>query len=283
MTSSWADRERLAAERRARAKDPVAWVLALLLANFFLQRISILPNLNISVSTPLVLVWTFLALRRGVVEIVPHRLMVWVIGAGLSGLLVFAQLAFVDAAVISPTSWIFWIVIWLPVIVRFTDLRPETFLRTLRAVAYVGVGITGLSSLFMALQVVGVPYRDYFSLVMPDAFEVQGFVISYPIVWDSPIHKSNAWFALEPSFLSFTLGVCAVAALVARMRVWIFGVLIVGVLTTFAGSGLAIVAVSLVIVVIAGHAWHLRWHLVWGTVVAALAALTPVGDRKSVV
>ena len=101
--------------------------------------------------------------------------------------------------------------------------------------------MAALSLLFMLAQLLGVRYVDWLAEFVPHALLVQDYVISYPIVYGSPLYKSNAWLALEPSFLSFMIGACVVAALIVRMSVAKVLILIAGLLSTVAGSGIAVV------------------------------------------
>ncbi|MFZ1288208.1 MAG: hypothetical protein WAR57_14350 [Candidatus Phosphoribacter sp.] len=267
-------------ERPRAAADPAVWIAALFGLNFLLQRVSILPNMSISASTPLVLAWMFLAWRRGVVSIDTHRAALWFVSAGFSAVVILVQQALVEQAQISLTSWAYWVITWLPIIVTIPMATVEVYRRVARAVAYVGVGIAALSGLFVGSQFAGVPYRDYVADVLPDALEVQGFVVAYPIMWGSEIHKSNAWFALEPSFLSFTLGVTALCALVGRTRSWVFFASVAGVLSTFAGSGLLVLLVGVVGLALMGQIRKVRGPLLVGAFAAVLAWFTPV--RESV-
>ena len=132
--------------------------------------------------------------------------------------------------------------------------------------------------LFTLTQLVGIGYRDWVGQIVPAPFLVNGYVISYPIVYGSELYKSNAWITLEPSFLSFMLGVCVVAAILARLH-WVkVMVIFAGLLCTTAGSGLAIVVAFAVLTVVSGRARRLRSYAVPGIVLGALFATTLLGE-----
>jgi hypothetical protein len=244
-----------------RRRDPAVWVTVLFVLTFLFQRIS-LPAISIPVTLPIASVWLGLAWLRGVVTFDPRRMVLWLIAAGISGAMVLPQLMFIPSPYVSFNSWALWIVIWLPLVVRLRDRSRSDYLRTLRAVAHAGVGIAALSLLFMLIQLLGVRYVDWLAEFVPNPLLVHDYVVSYPIAYGSPLYKSNAWLALEPSFLSFMIGACVVAALIVRMSVPKVLILIAGLLSTLAGSGLAVLGAYLVGLIIVGRIAGLRKYVV---------------------
>lgn len=260
-----------------RIHDPVPWVLGLFAANFFLQRLS-LPGISIPVTVPFVAAWIGLALFYRVVAINVRRLTLWLGAGALSGLVMIGQLSLVNAPFVSFYSWAFWMVIWLPVVVQIRDRSKEQYHRCLRAIARFGVGLSALSVLFVVLQLVGVTYRDWIVELVPPQYLVQYYAISYPIVYGSPIYKSNAWFALEPSFLSFILGVCAVSAILTKMRTLPVLWILLGMLATTAGSGIAVLGVAVVALVVTGRGFELKRYIPAAAVAGIVAGLSPFGQ-----
>ena len=259
------------AQRQAR------WVVVAFVGVFLFQRLAV-PGLPVSMTVPLLLLWAGLAMYRGVLELDAKRTVVWLLATGVSGLLMVPQAALLHFPLISVNSWLLWMVTWLPMVFRFTDRSPRAYDTTLRGVAWAGLGLSGLSIAFTLSQVLGIQYRDYFAEIVPDALQLQGFVISYPIAWGSPIYKSNAWLALEPSFLSFMLGVAMVSALIsARHPLLVVGIGL-GLLCTTAGSGMAVVGVYLVAALLFGRGRALMRYLVVAIPLAAIGALTALGD-----
>jgi hypothetical protein len=242
-------------------RDPAVWVTVLFVLTFLFQRIS-LPSISIPATLPIALCWLGLGWLRGVVTIDPRRLLLWLVAAGISGAMVLPQLMFIPNPFVSFNSWALWIVIWLPLVVRLRDRSRSDYLRTLRAVAHAGVGIAVLSLLFMLIQLLGVRYVDWLAEFVPNPLLVHDYVVSYPIAYGSPLYKSNAWLALEPSFLSFMIGACAVAALIVRLSVPKVLILIAGLLSTVAGSGLAVLGAYLLGLILAGRMAALRKYVV---------------------
>ena len=244
-----------------RTRDPAVWVTALYVITFLFQRIS-LPSISIPVTVPIALIWLGAAWLRGVVTIDPRRLLIWLAAAGISGAMVLPQLLLVPSPYVSFNSWALWIVIWLPLVVRLRDRSRGEYLRTLRAVAHAGLGMAALSLLFIVMQLLGVRYVDWLAEFVPDVLLVQDYIISYPIVYGSPLYKSNAWLALEPSFLSFMIGACVVAALITRLSVPKVLLLMAGLLSTVAGSGFALVGGYLIGLIVVQRIATLRKYAV---------------------
>ncbi len=258
-------------------KRQARWVVVAFVGTFLFQRLAV-PGLPISLTVPLLLLWAATALARGVVELDMTKTIWWLLPAGVSCLLIVAQIGLVTLPLISINSWLLWIVTWLPMVFRFTDRSPEAHQTTLRAVAWAGAWLSGLAVLFILLQVLGVAYRDLLADFLPPSLLLDGFVITYPIAWQSPIYKANAWLALEPSFLSFMLGVAAVSALASRRHPVLVVWIAVGLLCTTAGSGMAVVAVYVVAAFLRGHGRHLIRYVAVSIPLAIVAALTTLGD-----
>lgn len=262
---------------RAAGGDPVTWITWLFVLNFLTQRLS-LPGISIPVTVPLTALWLFAGWRSGVVAIEPRRTLLWLIGAGASALVVLPQVLFVKSPYVSVNSWAFWMVIWLPACFMLVDRTKHTFERTLRAVATIGVWLGFLSTSFVALQFAGIPYRDYIRDVVPSQFIVQGFNTAYPFFYGSPLTKSNGWFALEPSFMSFTLGLCIMAGLLGGARVWKVTVMGIGMLCTVAGSGMAIVLVGVIAMLVLRQGYLLKRYLLPGITLGLVALPTQIGQ-----
>jgi hypothetical protein len=245
------------ARRESTTPDPATWVTVLFVLTFLLQRISV-PGISIPVTVPIAGLWVGLALLRGLVTIDPRRFLLWCLAAAVSGAMVLPQLILVARPYVSFNSWALWMVIWLPLVVRLRDRSRRAYLRTLRAIAHTGLGLAVLSVAFIVSQLLGVRYYDWVAHVVPDTLLVHDYVISYPISYGSEIYKSNGWVALEPSFLSFLIAICLVSALVTQLSVVKVLVLLAGLLSTVAGSGMAVVAGYVVCLLLVGRIGNLR-------------------------
>ena len=262
------------AERQPAGPDPATWVTVLFVLTFLFQRISV-PSISIPVTVAIAGLWVALAFIRGLVTIDPRRFLIWCLAAAVSGAMVLPQLVLVASPYVSFNSWALWMVIWLPLVVRLGDRSRIQYLRTLRAVAHSGLGLAVLSIAFIVSQLLGVRHHDWLADAVPHNLLVHDYVITYPITYGSEIYKSNGWVALEPSFMSFMIAVALVAALVTRLSVVKVLVLLAGLLSTVAGSGMAVVAVYVVCLLLVGRIGNLRRY--------ALPALAVIGGFTTTV
>jgi hypothetical protein len=260
----------------SRVDDPVPWVAGLFLVTFLFQRIAV-PGLPIPITVPLTMAWMVIVWVLGIVELNRTRLLVWLFAGAISGLVMAGQVLLVAQPYISFNSWALWMVTWLPVVMQLKDRTRHTYVRSARAIAVIGMGLAVLSILFLVLQLAGVRYYDWFAAFIPRGLLVDGYVITYPVAYDSPIYKSNGWIALEPSFMSFYLGMSLVCGLLARVNPAGVVLLILGLLSTLAGSGLAIVAVLLGVLILQGQTHTVRRYAVPMILTTALFAATNLG------
>lgn len=262
---------------RTSPADPVRWVVVLFAVNFAFQRIS-LPNISIPITLPFTLGWLALALHSGVVVLNQRRLKLWLIAAAVSALTAIPQVLLVKHPYVSVNSWAYWVCIWLAVGVNLRDHSRATFERCCRALASVGLVISALSLLFMGLQLVGLRYRDWVAELVPSRYLVQDLLTTYPVARGSELYKSNAWLANEPSYLSVTLATCLICGLIARVSVWRMALLLAGLISTTAGSGVAVLLVYVVAILVGGRGRELRRYLVPGVVLGTIFSFTVIGQ-----
>lgn len=262
---------------REGAKRTAHWAGALFALVVLLQRFAV-PGTRVSLLLPVVALWTVAGMLRGVVEIDLARLRLWAVGASACALVAGAQTVLVTSPIISVPSWMLLVSATSILALRFRVRSMEAFMGAMRAIVVIGLSLAALSVAFMVVQLAGREYVDVFAALVPDAFELKGFVTTYPISYESAIYRSNAWIGLEASFVSLLLGLSIVAGLLARVRLWQIGVLLLGVLTTASGSGIAIVAVAIAVVLLAGEGARLRWFLGPAAVCLALVLVTPYGQ-----
>jgi hypothetical protein len=97
---------------------------------------------------------------------------------------------------------------------------------------------------FGAQAYLGIPYSDPLA-ALPDGMTMAGYEVSYPIRYGSPIYKSNAYLFLEPSFLSQFLALALLVEIIMFRRLLAVVLQILGLITTFSGTGLVLVAITL--------------------------------------
>lgn len=225
------------------------WVAGLFVMCILLQRFAI-PGTPVALLLPAIVVWGVVAWRRGVVVVDQTRAMLWLAAFGVTALVIPVQARFVQGTFISITSWGLFMAVWSPFVLRLVDRRMSTYLRMLHAVSTACTWLAVVTISMTVSQLAGVPYVDWFAKIVPNALELRGFVITYPISYGGTIYRSNAWIGLEPSMISAQLGLGVLAALYARRSPWLLGVLVLGLVCTSSGSGFAILTVGLVVLLV---------------------------------
>lgn len=258
----------------ARTVTWAAWLFGLLI---LVQRFSV-PGMPVPMLLPVCLGWLVLAWRAGVAEIDVRRLRFWALAVGVTGAVMLVQTALHPQPVISVTSWALIHVVWLPAVMRFVDRRPSTFVALLHRVVAICVALSVACVFMIAIQFAGVPYQDYLEAAIPETFLEQGFTIASPITFGSPIYRANAWIGLEPSTVSYQIGIGILAAILVRSRMRWFLVMVAGIFATVGASGFVLIGLG-VVALLAFPARRSLLRVVAPVVVGGSIALaTPVGQ-----
>ena len=206
-------------EARGGASSPgLTLCCTLLLTATVLQKIAIPGTGSSDVSIPMSMVVLFAAMAFGVL-----RGLLVADGWRLMAYLLFLT-STVVSLVLSPsthtsmTSWLFLLVMQTPFIVRFArgalDVR-----RLYDFAAHLGFwcAIIGLGQ--FALQfVIGPKLVFPIETFAPASILMSGFNFIIPIVWNSPILKSNGVFFAEPSFFCQFLAIAIIVELHGTAR-----------------------------------------------------------------
>lgn len=240
-----------APEADERAARTAQWVLVLFVLCVLLQRFAI-PNTDVALLLPAVLAWCLYGLRQGVVEVDRGRGLAYLGAFGAMAVVVLLQPRLVPRASTSITSYGLFMAVWAPFVLRVIDLRRETYLRVLQGTVRVGLCLAGACVAMTLSQLAGLGYRDWFAAVVPDALELQGFVITYPVAYGADLYRANAWIGLEPSFVSAQLGLAIIAGIVTRASAPQLGVLLLAMGCTLSGSGFALLGVAVPVLLASG-------------------------------
>lgn len=90
---------------------------------------------------------------------------------------------------------------------------------------------------------------------VPDAFLVQNYNEQAPLEYGSTLLRSNGVFMMEPSYLSQLLAIALVIEMVTRSRWWLLILYLAGMIVSYSGTGLMILAVCVPIAVIVQRRW----------------------------
>jgi len=252
----------------------VRWVLTLWTVIVVFQRFA-LPGSPVAAILPFTLAWCVYGMARGVVEVDRYRFGWWLLIASVSAMVVPLQYALVPNPLISMLSWGLVLTSWLIFVFRIRDRRRATYMLLLRGIVRISLWLSALVTVMMASQLV-LPYQDWLAKVVPKSLLLNGFVITYPLGYGSSFYKGNGWIGLEPSIVSFQLGVGLLAALLIRAKLPVVLFLGLGMACTTAGSGPAVVGAGLVVILFSQMRWALaRYAVVVPAIVAFL--ITPYG------
>lgn len=255
-----------------------AWIVSLFAAAVLLQRLS-LPGGTVPLLLPVLYGWVAYGLFTGVLAFNSVRLRLWLLAAALTAVVAPIQSSLVPIPIISLTSWGLFVAVWLPATVHLVERGRDTVRRAFEGCVRVGEILAFACIVMMATQFVGLRYQDWLAMLVPKTFLMQGFVITYPVQYDSPIYRANAWIGLEPSIVSIQLGVCLVLAVLLRARARTLLLLAVGLVCTVSGSGIVIFGVALVVMLLQPIRRQIARFFVPGLLVVGLAALTPIGQQ----
>jgi hypothetical protein len=258
------------------AHATVRWLGGLFALCVLLQRIAV-PGLPVALILPLVVLGAAWGYARGLAEIDGRRMIAWLLAACVTAVAMVVHAAVLDRPSVSVTSWGLFVTVWLPFTLRLVDRRLSTYVQLLRSVVTTTAVLAGLCVIMMLTQFGGLPYRDWMAEAVPGAFLLDGFVITYPIVYDSPIYRANGWIGLEPSMVSLYMGVGVLAAMLVHSRAWVLTLLVGGLVAATSGSGFAIVAVGVVVLAITPARHLLRRYVGVATLLVLLALSTPMG------
>jgi hypothetical protein len=123
-----------------------------------------------------------------------------------------------------------------------------------------------------------IPYSDPLSS-LPKGFTMSNYEVSYPIQYGSEIYKSNAYVFLEPSFLSQFLALALLIEIMMFRRITAIVLQILALATTFSGTGLLFIAITLPFAIIA-NLHNRRVAMLAG--LAAIAIVAAVASNPAV-
>ena len=226
---------------RPAAQTGFALCAVVLLLEVFLQKIALPGTAGIYPLTLLIFpAVTAAAFVAGVLEI-NTAAFIWYAAFILVGIL---STALSPSPHVSVLSLGFLVVAQLPLVFRCTTSNP--YPRVLEFLSKLGCLCALIGVLqFMGQFVVGVDAVFYLDKHMPESMTVSGYNSLIPLYWTSPVYKSNGVFFLEPAFFCQFLAMAVVAELLMGPRTLRLVVLAAGLLCSYSGTGLTMLALFL--------------------------------------
>ena len=198
------DRAAVASDAAA-APDRLTWgaVATILVGAILLNRFGLdMPQGgSIAVTLPITLGSLALLVVCGRVELNLGRLILYMLMAAT-----LALVTTVGPKMFSPNSFALLLVLYACFVFQLAPDRMDyrDVLRLFQNLALI-CSVAGIAQ-FLGQFVIPGPYLFEFDYFIPDLFLMDGFNTLIPLYWESPLHKSNGFFLLEPStFLSFLL------------------------------------------------------------------------------
>ncbi len=267
-----------AAPRRAvriAAGIPLAAVYALIVTIVMFQRI-VIPGTAVSVALPVAFLVLVALAARGQLEADVSRTALY-FSFVAAALVATVAASGGEGPAPSVTSLLLLLVLYIPLCFRTRRRLREQFPRVLAFYQKTMVVAAVFCVLQTAVQFAGVSYTDLFTSVLPAQVLAADYNTTYPIYYGSPILKSNGFVFLEPSFASQFLALAIVVHLLIggpRWRLVLFGAALAA---TVSGTGIALLAVGLVVLAVRrGGRWTAR-ALGASFLVVVVVALTPLG------
>jgi hypothetical protein len=210
----------------------------LLISATVLQKIAIPGTGSSETSIPISMVVLFgallIALGRGVAVVDPWRLAAFLVFLSSTALSFIMS----DSARVSMTSWIFLVVMQSTFTIRFVEGSFD-FRRTMLFVSNLAIFCSAVGvAQFFSQFVVGREVAFFMEYYTPPTMLMSGFNFIIPIIWDSPILKSNGVFFAEPSFFCQFLAIGLTVELLRGARPLRLLAIGAGLVCSYSGTGL---------------------------------------------
>ncbi|MGJ4951801.1 hypothetical protein [Bradyrhizobium sp. HKCCYLS20291] len=149
------------------------------------------------------------------------------------------------SAHVSALSLGFFVVAQAPLVFRISaaELPYARILGLLSTIGCISAAI-GVAQ-FVGQFAVGADIAFFVDKHLPESVTVSGYNSLIPLYWSSPVYKSNGVFFLEPSFFCQFLAIALVAELTVGSRAPRMGLLAAGLLCSYSGTGLTMLALFL--------------------------------------
>jgi hypothetical protein len=239
----------------------------------FLSKLSIPPfgAMGLSLSIPLLCLAGTVGLLVGRMVADAGRLLAYIaLLALLWGMQVLRNETF------SVSSLVLFTLLHFPYVLQFRHApdyqRVLAFFQGV-ALTIAVLGIVQYAVQFLIGSTLAFPIENFF----PEAFKVSKFNMQGYLEYGSEVYRTNGVFMLEPSFFSQLLAVAIVLETVTRRRLWVLCTLLAGIVVSFSGTGLMLLAGCLPCLAIAKRRWD--WLIAGVFVLAAAIAVAAVADN----
>lgn len=229
------------------------WVLLLpLIAATFLSKFAVPPlgARGIGITLGVILGAWLLGCMTNLFRIAPLRLALFSVIAGLMG----AQLLLMGDA-FSKSSLLLFVTLHIPFLF-YLRAAPQDIERAANAFA-VFAAIFALGAMAQFFLQFAIPVKLLFPIetFLPEDFRIHLYNNQAAMGYGSHVYRANGVFMMEPSFLSQFLAIAIVLELSRRNRWWMQAIYGVGLLVSYSGTGIMILALCVPLLVIAKRRW----------------------------
>jgi hypothetical protein len=262
--------------RRRRPAEPVGWLYLLVVVLIVFQRF-VVPGTVVSIALPVAFLVVGMLCIRG--HIVADRTSTVLYAAAVGACCTASLVASWTGLKLSLSSLALLAVIYVPCCFRLSPGLRRRFPDVLALFQSLMLIAAAVCVGQWVAQMAGWQFEDLLGGLPPQMLaSTTEFNLSYPLYYGSSIYKSNGVVFLEPSFASQFLAIAIIVHIVIGGPRWRLVLLGAGLLATFSGTGIMLLAAGLAVLLVRrGTRWAARAAI--GVVVAVVVvAVTPAGS-----
>lgn len=180
---------------------------------------------------------------------------------------------------VSVNSLFLLLILYLPWVFCLASPFSDLVTTLLRRFVWLMVLAASVGVLQMGAQLAGVwAYQDLVELVVPEAWLLADYNTTFPIAYESPIIKSNAFLFLEPSFLCQFCALALIVGILVRAPAWQLLILGLGMASTLSGTGILLLVVGSILIVIRDPRRIRPVYIITGVIGLIAVFLTPAAE-----
>jgi hypothetical protein len=279
-----ADRLRLVIDpRRAQPVDPAdrKYMLRVLQGTLIVsvvgQRIAIPIGSGIALPLFVAYIGIFLMRRRGGLRYNRVRSELFILASG--AIVLSAWLTGWLGNDVSINSLLLLLAIYLPWVFCISPQFSDLFLPMLRTFVRLMVVTAAIGAVEILIQLLlHWKYQDFLASWLPAKWLQVGFNTNYPLAYNNPVIKANAFYFLEPSFLCQFCSLALIISLLIRAPAWQPLLLGLGMAATLSGTGILLLIVGIVLLLILVPDRIKPSYLLAGIVGLAIIFSTPAAN-----
>lgn len=253
---------------QARRLDRWLWQ-APAITSTLLSKFAIPPfgAMGLSVAIPVITAALAVGALAGRLVVDPPRLLAYLLVMSL-----LTGMQFLLDEPYSPSSLLLLLILHLPYVFhlgRQPDSRRVLAWFQWLCIVIATLGVLQYLVQFLIGPALAFPIENYF----PAEFRVSAFNMQGYLEYGSDTYRANGVVMLEPSFFSQLMAIGIVVELIHQRRPWVPALLLVAMLLSYSGTGLALLCACLLVLAV----WQRRWWLLGGMGLLAVVVVVFAG------